>query len=426
MRVLLAFWDGGEGHLARVAHLARLLDTRGHECLILASQGKVDRVHQLAPAALVTRIENRPMRLGKPGPETPIYSHAFRHAQRRLALGFDDERFVILNVDQIISVIHSFQPNLIVNDYHDTIRIAADAAGVPLVSIAMAHGLSSGDSLGAWKMSELDGRPVPTCLDSFNHARSIFGLRPYQDERETFEGQLNLVPSCPVLDPLEQRPTDIYVGPIMTPPKEHERRERTRRLVVSYLAEGNNRPFTSYPHALAQVVATENSMDFVVLGGARYACCFKTYKGFIGSVRPENYLKLIARADLVITHGGTTLVHALERSVPVLCLPWNSSEAAWAVRADEQGAGMLYPAYWKPLEWKIDPRVHAEFSMAGHWTLKITAETLRCAIYQILHEPGYQRAANELSQQLRLASTGIDLVAVLQGVADRSYGNAAS
>jgi hypothetical protein len=384
----------------------------------LSSQAKAARVQQLAPSAKVRQIENRPSGTRQVRSSTPTYSHAFRHAQRRLALGFDDNQFLLGNTNQIISVIRDFRPNVIVNDYHDTVRIAADAADTPLISIAMAHGLRSGATLGAWKEHELGDRLLPDCLDSFNHVRSVFGLQPYQDERETFEGQLNMVPSCPVLDPLEQRATDIYVGPIVSP-LAARKRGRQRPIVVSYLAEGNNRPSSSYPQALAQVIAAEHNVDFVVLGGARYAHWFDAGEVFRGMVEPGDYLTLIGDADLVITHGGTTLVHALERSVPVLCLPWTSSEAAWAVRTEEHGSGMLYPSYREPLEWRIDPQVHSAIPVAGHWSLEVTANGLRQAIRQILHEPGYRRAAIDLSQRLAVARAKTNLADVVEGIASR-------
>jgi hypothetical protein len=130
----------------------------------------------------------------------------------------------------------------------------------------MAHGIRSGPPLGAWKYSELRDRPLPECLDSFNHARSFFGLPPYGDERETFEGALNVVPTCPVLDPLRKRAKDVYVGPIMDPPVVRERHGNRRPLVVSYLAEGNNRPCSTYPGTLAQVVATGSASWWFVPG----------------------------------------------------------------------------------------------------------------------------------------------------------------
>jgi UDP:flavonoid glycosyltransferase YjiC (YdhE family) len=187
--------------------------------------------------------------------------------------------------------------------------------------------------------------------------------------------------------------------------------------VVSYLAEGNNRPHSNYPEVLAQVAAGERNIDFVVFGGPRYERWFQNDSVFLGLVDSELYLELIGRADLVITHGGTTLVHALERSVPVLCLPWNSSEAAWAARAEQQGSGMLYPAFWEPLDWRIDPVVHPSIKVAGHWSLRIAAATLRQAIYQLLDDVSYRRAATELSQQLAVARAGTDLVAMVEEAA---------
>ncbi|RAG86978.1 hypothetical protein DN069_03660 [Streptacidiphilus pinicola] len=406
---MLSFWDGGEGHLARVAHLATLLRQRGDRYLIISSRAKVARIRALAPEADIAEVNNRPE--GRwPSKPLPVYSHAFRHAQRRLALGFGDQDFVTANTGRVLKVLRAFQPHLVINDYHDTLQTAAESAGVPVVSLAMAHGLRSGPSLGAWKLHELNGRPLPGCLRSFNHSRAQWGLAPYEDEREIFEGDLNLIPSCPVLDPVQQRTNDVYVGPIMTPPAPLDRRPRRRPLVVSYLAEGNNRPESTYPQALAAVVRAERNVEFAVLGGARYSPYFRTGDTFLGMVPVHRYLALLDEADLVITHGGTTLVHALERSVPVLCLPWTSSEAAWAVRAEQHGAGMLYPAYRRPLEWRVDDAVHPSIPLAGHWSLPITARGLLNSVRQILEEPSYRSAAAGLRERLSAARSRFDLV----------------
>ncbi|MFF2465146.1 glycosyltransferase [Streptomyces mirabilis] len=411
---MLSFWDGGEGHLARVAHLVTLLRERGDRCLIISSSAKAARVRTLTPEVEIVEVDTRPeSRL--PAKRLPQYSHAFRHAQRRLALGFNDQDFVTANTGRVLEVLRAFRPHVVVNDYHDTLRIAAEAAGVPVVSLAMAHGLRSGPTLGAWKIHELADRPLPECLRSFNHTRAQWNLAPYTDERETFEGDLNLIPSCPELDPVQQRTNDVYVGPVMTPPAPPQRRPRRRPLVVSYLAEGNNRPDSAYPRALAALVRAERNLEFAVMGSARYARYFRTGETFLGMVPAQRYLDLLDEADLVITHGGTTLVHALERSVPVLCLPWTSSEAAWAVRAEEHGAGMLYPAYRRPLEWRVDDAVHPSTPLAGHWSLPISAQGLSRCVRRILEEPGHRAAAADLAERLSASRSRFDLVDLVRG-----------
>ncbi|MEU9265957.1 hypothetical protein AB0E04_10925 [Streptomyces sp. NPDC048251] len=158
MRVVLSFWDGGEGHLARVAHLATLLHERGDRCLIISSRSKAARVRALAPEADIAEVDNRPELRRTPKP-MPTYSHAFRHAQRRLALGFGDPDFVTANTGHMLEVLRSFRPHVVINYYHDTLRTAADAARVPVVSLAMAHGLRSGPALGSWKLHELADHP---------------------------------------------------------------------------------------------------------------------------------------------------------------------------------------------------------------------------------------------------------------------------
>jgi hypothetical protein len=414
VQVLLAFWDGGSGHLARVAYLARLLDRRGHSCMIVTSKTKTALVRQLAPAAQVRELTNRPPRQRSGATPMPVYSHAFRHAQRRLALGFDS-KFVTANVALAIGIIRDFCPDVIVNDYHDSIRIAADAAGVPIISFAMAHGLRSGNTLGDWKRNEQYDRPVMECLDSFNDARARYSLEPYIDERETFEGVINLLPTCPELDPLQARINDLYVGPLSSASMKRIRTQGRRPLIVSYLAEGNNRPESTYPEAIARLVSQNPVMDFAILGErSRYNPWFKLGGTYRGLVSPEEYFRLLGSADVVITHGGTTLVHALERSVPVLCLPWTSSEAAWAVRSEQYGAGLLYSDYRQPLDWWVDITIHPTIPVAGHWSMRITADKLSESLERIIDEPGFRWSAAALAARLQEARSSIDLVDLIE------------
>ncbi|MFJ8967067.1 hypothetical protein ACIRG5_47550 [Lentzea sp. NPDC102401] len=385
--------------------------------MLVASKNKTALVRQLAPAAQVYELPNRPPRRRSRAIPMPIYSHAFRHAQRRLALGFDS-KFVAVNVQLAIAAIQEYCPDIIVNDYHDTIRIAADAVGVPVVSFAMAHGLRSGRRLGDWKRNELIDRPTMECLDCFNEVRAQHGLEPYVDERETFEGVANLVPTCRELDPLQARAEeDLHVGPLSPAPVKKTHTRRRRPLVVSYLAEGNNRPESAYPETLASLVSQTSAMNFVVIGEkTRYGHWFTLGDTYRGLVSPDEYLHLLNNADVVITAGGTTLVHALERSVPVLCLPWTSSEAAWAIQAEQFGAGLLYPAYRQPLDWRVDPIVHSAIPIAGHWSTGITVAELSYNLERIIDEPKFRLNAATLADQLQEARSSIDLIDFIKGV----------
>ncbi|MGW4371337.1 hypothetical protein ACWEKT_37430 [Nocardia takedensis] len=405
MRIVFTYWDGGNGHLSRVAYLAELLSEEGHKCLIVTSLAKSGKVMELAPAARIEVVENRPNRIENAVVDRPLYSHAFHHAQRRLALGFSDSQFILQTSIRIAGVISAFEADIIINDYHDIVKLASEITSVPVLSIAMSHGLTTGVPLGYWKVSEADGRASLECLDSFNIARECLGLDPYRDERETFEGQINAVPTCPPLDPLfVARDSDVYVGPIASAPnrsRSWNKDPNRRPLVVSFLAEGNNRPYTPYPRLLSKVVTAKKEIEFAVLGEEhRYSKWFAGHKSFYGVVPPQRFMELLERADLVITAGGTTLVHALERLVPVLCLPWTSSEAAWGVQAEKHGAGLLHPAYRQPLEWRIDPQVHSRVAVAGHWSLDMTASGLGDLIGMLLDTESYHRASAELGSQL--------------------------
>ncbi len=404
-RVLLAFWEGGNGHLRRVVALSELLQSRGVEVAFLASGAGTGSLVGLKPDATVYTVDRN--FVPEPGTEErPRYSHAFRHDQRRRALGYSAQA-ITTEVVAIRGVFRRFLPDLVVNDYHDSIRIAADADEIPIVSLVMATGLPGEPPMGYWKLDEVGDRAMPSCLDAFNDARTLLGLSPYRDERDTFVGLANFIPSCPSLDPVrtvvgEHR---VHVSAIAGPASPQEHDARSRPVVVSYRAEGNRRPDDGYQRTLFEVVKSFGArVDFRVFGSNRYEAVFgrpRRASPFRGFVSVEEFDESLADASVVVTSGGATMTHALSVGVPVVCVPWTASEATHGMRAAEANAGLLPAEFLSPLEWRFDTAVGAE--VAGLWGETIGAKRLEALITEALDDPKYRVGAMDVASELATA-----------------------
>lgn len=301
---------------------------------------------------------------------------------------------------------HFFRPDLIIADYHDTIRIAADAEGLPIIGVAMATGTRTGLELGFWKSDEAADREMPNCLEAFNSVRSGLRLSPYLDERDPFTGDLTLIPSCGALDPVAPGNPTLHVGPISGPKQTFKTSGTEKPLIVSYLAEGNARPPDQFAEQLFLAInRLRKSFEFRIFGDFRYQAVFgepgpdNEYRGL---VPPSQFDECISQASVLITAGGASLAHALQFGVPTLCLPWTSSESAWSWRVNAMRAGILPPPYFAPLEWRYDEAVGC--MVAGHWDLPYTVDDLCGWITNLVEDKDYKYAASKLSAELRRAA----------------------
>lgn len=419
---MFGFWDGGWGHFTRTMALASEANDRGYEVGIITSPKYVDSIDALGVATTVEVIPNRnPDSLPPPQP-FPFYSHAFRHAQRQLGLRFDDIEWLENVTRQEIEAINSFRPTVIVNDYRDTLKTAAQARSLPVVAVNHSSGNIHGKPFGWWTELPADAE-LPDCRDSFNEVRQKYGLSDITDERELFSGDLNIIPSIPEVDPLANPSSDShYVGRLTRPSQVHPfaplAASHLAGRVFSYVGE-KTRPQYGYEKMLIDVISSNPNLGFYVVGEeSRYSNAGLDWRQTLGRVVVSDYIpaeQAAREADIVLTHGGheTTMI-ALSLDTPLICVgAYHTDGSNTFKEVEKQGAGILLPHSEQPLTRRKAPDLGPDIDIFGHWHTDLTAETINASIEQIYSNPAYAENAARLGRSVRAlggATLALDII----------------
>ncbi len=411
--MLFSFWDGGRGHFTREMTLAAEAHRRGSVVGFITSTRYADEIRKRIPEATVYVIPTRPPHVGPPPYPFPLYSHAFGHAQRLRGLGFDNVSWIQDTTEQEIEAIRQFRPDVMVNDYRDTVRTAAEVCRIPLVGVAETTGNANGRKLGWW-VAPPEGTILPDCRSSFNQVRERFGLNPIRDEREMFNGDINIIPSSPTLDPLvAPSPNSYYVGRICQWVPEGENvpyiaPDKSRRRIYSYVGDPTRQAY-GYEQMLAEVIRREPRQGFYIAGNTG------RYNGKLasrvkdGTVVLEDFLPadpLIRDSDAVLCHGGQgTVMQALVLGKPLICIgPYHSQMTSIFRPLEEAGAGVMLNYSEEPLERRPAPDLGDGVEIFGYWRTDLSADRLHEALLDVCNNPQYAERATALG--LELAALG--------------------
>ncbi len=408
-RILFSFWDGGWGHLARIRNLAIEALERGHQVGFIVSEKYADELSKLVPSKYIFIIPNRPPNTPAPPYKFPVYSHAFRQAQHLRGLGFDNVEWLTQNAKKEIAAIEKFRPDVIVNDNRSTMRTAAEACGVPVVAIAHTTGNLNGYHLGSW-IEPPAHAILPDCRDSFNEVRKSFGLPEIENELHMYNGEANIIPSIPALDPLKHpSPNSYYVGAI----SQWESGSRTfkpitaptRHNIFSYIGEPT-RPSFGFEDMMQEVIESEPDLGFYVIGDPdKYRGPKVQARQREGSVVIAPFIPAtpaLSDSSILLTHGGlSSICIALSLGKPVIGVGAFQSEAASTIRhAEQAGVGIYLPHSEGPLEEMKAPDLGENVSIFGHWQTALTGSKIQQAINTVLEDKSYAAKAAELGVEL--------------------------
>jgi UDP:flavonoid glycosyltransferase YjiC (YdhE family) len=424
--MLMGFWDGGRCHLTRTLAMAEEAHNRGIEVGVITSEKYASELGSLASINQLYVIPTRPLNTSPPPYEFPLYSHAFRHAQRLRGLHFDDVRWLDEITQQEIEVIEDFRPDVVVNDYRDTIRTSAQVKGVPVAGITHTTGNINGLTFGWWTEPPAD-TIIPDCRDSFNEVRTSYGLDPITDEREMFSGDINLIPSTPTLDPLAKKTdSDHYVGMLSRwkPDGDFETIDPkiTSQRVFSYVGEPT-RPQYGYEDMLTEVVKYEPDLGFYIVGSSeRYdnetiKKMQRAGKAIVRSFIPGPVA--IEDSSVVLSHGGNgTIMLSLSLGKPVVCVgPYQSDCSSGFRFVEEQGAGVMLNHSKGPLERRLAPDLGEGVEIFGYWHSDITADQLHEAISRTMVDESFAVNARKLGCELVKMGGVVRAVDLIQEIA---------
>lgn len=424
--MLFSFWDGGRGHFTREMTLAAEAWSRGSVVGFITSERYAGEIRQRMPNAKVYVIATRPPHTVPPPYALPLYSHAFGHAQRLRGLGFDDVEWIQETTEREMEAIRDFRPNVMVNDYRDTIRTAAEVCGIPLVGIAETTGNAKGRKLGWWVTLPADAI-LPDCRASFNVVRERYGLPPIEDEREMFGGDLNIIPSSPSLDPLvSPSPNSYYTGricqwlpegesaPFITTSQVHGR-------VYSYVGDPTRQAY-GYEKMLTEVIRREPDLGFYIAGNvARYGEKL-TDRVRGGTVVMQDFLpadSLIRDSEVVLCHGGQgTVMQALVLGKPLICIgPYHSQMTSVFRPIEEAGAGVMLNHTDGPLEQRLAPDLGEGVEIFGYWNTELDADRFHATLLDVRDNPDYAQRAAALGRELASLGGVTQAIDLCEGLA---------
>jgi UDP:flavonoid glycosyltransferase YjiC (YdhE family) len=389
--------------------LATEAHERGIEIGFITSQKYAEEIGSAALDATVYVIPNRPTNMAPPPYEFPLYSHAFRHAQRLRGLGFDNVGWLKKTTSQEIHALQDFQPNAVVNDYRDTIRTAAQASGIPVVGITHTTGNEHGKTFGWWTQPPEDAK-LPDCQDSFNEVRTSLGLDPIEDEREMFSGDINLIPSIPELDPLlVSSEQSHYVGMISN----WQVTEKTplapiaqtmNQRVFSYVGE-KTRPQYGYEPMLSEVIANMPNTGFYITGDPTRYDKRVIARRRAGEIIISDYIPgatAIEASEVVLCHGGNgTVMLSLTLGKPVICVgPYQSDCTSTFYGVEQSEAGIMLNHSKGPFERRSAPDLGSDIDIFGYWKTELNSEILQEAINATLTNSTYRENAQKLGNKL--------------------------
>ena len=408
-RALFSFWDGGFGHLKRILSIANYLSSFGYSIGVICAKKFVPLLSDIDFISNIFVIENRKKLIHRMPYQLPVYSHAFRHAQRLCGLEFNDTKFLNDVVKKEIQVIKEFKPKVIINDYRDTIKIASEYTNTPIVGITTSNGNSAGYPMGWWVPGP-DDLVLPDCRNSFNEIRKKYGLKPITDERESFEGDFCIIPSCKTLDPLiSPREKDVYVGLLnkslnSNPKSKLSSLVKSKKVIFWYMGEGNNRPECNFDYILEKII---NELDayFIVAGSKQRYKKTESLSKICENVHVDDFYSgeeydwIIENSSAIINHGSTTSMLGLSQGVPFITIPWNT-ESNMAIWGSKYGAGIYLSHSSEPLERRYALDLGKNVEIMGYWSSKLTCQSVLESLNDVLVNPVYREKAQDIAKEL--------------------------
>jgi UDP:flavonoid glycosyltransferase YjiC (YdhE family) len=426
IKLMMGFWDGGRCHLTRTLALAEEAKRRGNEVGIITSEKYAPSIGSLAIADKVYVIPTRPPNTPTPPYEFPLYSHAFRHAQRLRGLGFNNVDWLHEITKMELAAIEDFRPDVVVNDYRDTIRTSAQIKGIPVAGVT--HTTGSVDGLPfAWWTNPPEDAILPDCRDSFNEVRAHYNLAPISDEREMFSGDLTLIASSPSLEPIAKNSGNTrHVGMLSKWKPDNNFEPIDPNLVdkkiFSYVGE-QTRPQYGYEGMLTQVIELEPNLGFYVVGNVdRYSSPVIAERQRNKTVVVADFIpgpNAIRDSAVTLNHGGhgtTMLSLALGR--PLVCIGPYQSECASSFRgAEQQGAGIMLNHSTGPPERQPAPDLGENVEIFGYWHSELSSELIHEAIKKVIGDESFTLNAQRLGREL-LELGGVErAMDLIQGIA---------
>jgi hypothetical protein len=402
---LLAFpWHIGAGHTGR--------------CLAFAGMAAAAGFPVLATA--VARPKRFPVPsvgyLAITGPGDAYASVGYYHASR-----------IRDHVERDRELIRRFRPTFVVTHMQPTCVIAARCEGVPVLSVADADFLVTGDH-GWMPWLGPDGArvsPFPSSLGAFNEALTTYGQPPVGQVSDLLLGDATLIASVPELEQPDAayvgHEAVHYIGPLLWDPD--VRGELAARL-ASFSDSGRTKVYASVGGGSGTYATAggggnaPNQLAAAALAAVDLASWSVLLAGGLGARngddggRPHLMLQgfggiraAVSWADVVVCHGGhSTVVASLLAGKPVVVVP-SMSEMEGNGRFLVQDNGLGVVMVTSELNGRDRLRLVRRYPVADPDCL-VDGPALIRAVEDLLADRSYRTRAEEMSTLLSEAANG--------------------
>jgi len=411
------------GLLTRSLPIARELRERGHQ-IAFCSPAKAPRklvseagFENLFPNLLPYHIISgdagseslsRLLRSGHLLRDTRILFSLLRHASQASTaeivdvdhfmslFGMWNEEIVRANVEALVELFNTFEPDAIVDFWNPFACIAARVNRIPLVTVIQADMHPESQGFIWWK--QMPSRLYTSPIQTTNSVLADYHLPTIQKMGELLIGDMTLVLGIPETDPLPKTANVTYIGPILWQRQDEKLpdwvHDLSRELPVIWLYPGNIQYLpgssTAYDSAVVLQACIEALGDEdvqVVLTSGHHSLP----RRFIPL--PPNFhhepfvpgLAMAEKSDLLVHHGGYgSCQTGLYTGRPALIIPTYSERESNARRIAAQGAGDY-----------VLPKT--DVTGRKKW---VSAEDVRAKVFNILSDVSFSENAKRISKKM--------------------------
>lgn len=406
MRFLFTTFEGG-GHVPPALLVARRLQARGHQVLVLSDEANRGQADAAGLSFMAwRRAPNRQQLAAANDPLDEWKSRWPPAIVKRLCSGVITGPSLAYAQDTL-EVAEAFRPEVIVsNELLFGAMAAAEASGRRLALLTAnvwcfptrtdvpPFGPGFAPSAAPWAkrrddaVRRLSARWYDVGLDDLNATRARLGLAPLPDTlAQLATARLVLLGVAKSFDYGSTPPAPmVHVGPLADAPawaQSGDSDDPGEGTSPEILLSFSTTPQGQAALALrcAKAASSLSVPSLLTLGPALRGLSLPTSRN-LTVVDHASHDEIVPRCRLVVTHAGHgTVIRPLIHGVPVLCVPTGRDQPENAARVVAAGAGM-----------RCDARA--------------SVGRLRAAMMELLENPSYRMAARRLAAQLAPESDG--------------------
>ena len=422
---LPSYLGGGFGHIARCIALAQAFDRRGGRS-IFAMNGP--HLKAVAEAGFNVHVLSIPT-VVQGQASGPAYIYVPGMAYQIVRDGFDNQSRVKGALNELVKIIEKTMPDILISDGYPITWMAGKKTGIPVVQFvkSVVHPMAK---RMVWWEEDPQGMIVPDVRPVFNPVLEHLGLPQItRGAEELLQGDLLIIPSIPVLDPMDPVPPNThYVGPIV------RSNDGTRSMPEWFSSLSNDKPVvfvtvggaaghggsSQFFDVVLEAFRDSNFQIVVSTGGKIDPEVFGSVPDHIRMVRWVPGTEMIARSDLVVFHGGYTRMEVLMQGLPSVVIPFHSEQEYYGRVMEKAGVAVVVHYSNEPYQrflrhWKGGNRWMKSNDFTIHVRPRITMqpEALRAAINQCLNNETIKLRTQTLQKELasyEVCDKAIDLI----------------